>query len=259
MLSKLNTYRKNITRKTARPVQQEKLVFEIASDLRTIRLIQKFRAEVFGKDFGIQFPDNLDRDMFDFECEHAIVKVAHTDKIVAYTRFYKLPEGQYHRCYSEHEFAIQDALKGKKNIVELGRTCVHPDYRSGKVLGKLWMGMLPHVLGRMNAKYAIGCVSVPTDKSELRAVKAHYMMQQLDPKQVLTGVTSKKPYQPTLQLDSAISERDLPSLFRQYLGMQAKFAKEGYFDEDFKCIDYFCMLEVSEVAKSFIMGRAGRR
>lgn len=259
MLSKLNTYRKNITRKTTRTVQQEKLVFEIASDLRTIRQIQRFRAEVFGKEFGIHFPDGIDSDLFDFECEHAIVKVANTDKIVAYSRFYKLPEGQYHRCYSEHEFAIQDILKGKKNVVEVGRTCVHPDYRQGKALSRLWLGMLPHVLGRLNAKWVIGCVSASIEKSELRAVKTHYMMQQLDDKCVLPSVRSKKTYQPKLQLDSAISERDLPSLFRQYLAMQAKFGTEAYYDEDFKCLDYFAMLEVGEIAKSFILNLALKR
>lgn len=258
MLSKLNAYRKNVTQSVSKKVQRqqtnfepEKLVFEVTSDIRVIRQIQKFRAEVFGAEFGIQFEDNIDQDLFDLECEHAIVKVAHNNKIVAYTRFYKLQEGQYHRCYSEHEFGIQHLLEGKKNIVEVGRTCVHPDYRSGKALSKLWMGLMPQVLGRLNAKYVIGCVSVSLAKSELRALKTHILMQQLDANKTL-NVTSKNQFRPQRQLDTTLSYQDLPSLFRNYLSMRAKFGKDAYFDEHFNCLDYFSMLEVNPIAKAFI-------
>ena len=257
MLGKLNAYRNNrkairATRQNNTYIEPEKLVFELASDLRSIREIQKFRAEVFGADFGIEFPDNIDRDLFDLDCEHAVVKVAQTGKIVAYSRFYKLPVGQYHRCYTEQEFAIQELLQGKPNVVEIGRTCVHPNYREGKALSKLWMGMLPYVLGNMNAKWIIGCVSVSIGKSELRALKTHALMQQLDAGSVVQA-TSRKPYTPQRLLDTTLSEQDFPSLFRHYLGMQAKFSKEAYFDEDFNCLDYFSILEVSEMAKSFIL------
>lgn len=254
MLSKLNAYRKNVTKKVQRQhthFEPEKLVFEITSDIRVIRQIQKFRAEVFGAEFGIQFEDNIDQDLFDLECEHAIVKVAHSDKIVAYTRFYKLPEGQYHRCYSEQEFNIQHILEGKKNIVEVGRTCVHPDYRSGKALSKLWFGLMPYVLGRLNAKHVIGCVSVSLTKSELRALKTHILMQQLDANKTI-NVTSKNQFHPQRQLDTVISEQDLPSLFRNYLSMRAKFGKDPYFDSKFNCLDYFAILDVNPIAKAFI-------
>ncbi len=260
MLSKLNAYRtqRKALRQTNTYLEPEKLVFEITTDLRTIRDIQKFRAEVFGADFGIHFPDNIDRDLFDLDCEHAIVKVAQTGKIVAYTRFYKLPVGQYHRCYTEHEFNIQHILEGKFNVVEVGRTCVHPDYREGKALSKLWFGMMPYVLGNLNAKWIIGCVSVSVAKSELRALKTHAIMQQLDEKSTIQA-TSKKPYIPQKQLDTTLSDQDMPSLFRHYLSMQAKFAKDAYFDEAFNCLDYFSILEVNEMAQAFILNFSCRK
>lgn len=255
MLNKFIAYRKakknQMAAYGAEKFAAEKLGFEIASDLKTIREIQKFRAEVFGMDFNIQFPDNMDRDLFDMDCEHAIIRSSMSGKIVAYTRFYLLPEQHNGRCYSAQEFDLGSLLEGKKNIVEIGRTCVHPDYRSGKALGKLWYGLLPYVLGQLNAKYIIGCVSVSMGKSELRALKTHALIQQL-PNESVLAVNALKPFQPQRQLDSTLSEQDYPSLFRHYLSMQAKFSRQACVDPVFNCLDYFAMLEVNEMAKAFI-------
>ncbi|WP_353143828.1 GNAT family N-acetyltransferase [Acinetobacter pragensis] len=38
------------------------------------------------------------------------------------------------KSYSQQEFKITAKLRPLTNIVEIGRTCVHPRYRSGRTL-----------------------------------------------------------------------------------------------------------------------------
>lgn len=253
MLDKITQYSQAITfpliKKINKPAQYK---FEWVDDLEQIIEVQKFRAEQFSEQFGIQFPLGLDQDLYDFNCEHAVLRDKWTNEIVAYTRLKLLQGKDLAQSYSQHEFKIFPELNHLENVVEIGRTCVHPHYRSGKALSVLWMNLLPKILWKMRAKYLIGCVSIRLVGNEARAYFTHQYIKNLGEQQTCT-IAAQKKYEPQHPKFSFVQDEKIPKLFDVYLKMNAKLSKEAFYDQDFNCLDYFVFLDVKNMAKNFIL------
>ena len=55
------------------------------------------------------------------------------------------PEGRF---YSEGEYDLTPLRQSGRKLLELGRSCVHPDYRGGAAMYLLWNGLADYVLER---------------------------------------------------------------------------------------------------------------
>ena len=62
--------------------------------------------------------------------------------------------------YSEGEFDLAPLLAQAGECLELGRSCVDPDYRSRAVIDRLWSGIADHVRYR-GIGLLFGCASLP--------------------------------------------------------------------------------------------------
>lgn len=253
MFEKLNLYRQNFTLPLHKKnTQQTQYRFEWAEDLKQLQEIQKFRAEQFSQQFGIEFDQGLDQDLYDFGCEHAVLRDKYSNEIVAYTRL-KLLQGQdLAQSYSAQEFKIVDELGHLSNIVEIGRTCVHHRYRSGRALSVLWLNLVPKVMWEMRAKYLIGCVSIRMEGNQARAYYTHQYLKQLSPAQTCS-IQPQQAFEPTHPEYSFPQDEKIPKLFDVYLKMHAKLSQQAFYDREFNCLDYFVLLEVNKMAKSFVM------
>ena len=160
MLEKLNQYRQNLTLPLRQKTAQNQYRFEWVDTLKELQDVQRFRAKQFSHQFGLTFEDDLDQDLYDFGCEHAVLRDKWSGEIVAYTRLKLFQGHEIGQSYSAQEFEIVPHLSHLPSIVEIGRTCVHPQFRSGKALSMLWLNMAPKILWSMRAKYLMGCVSI---------------------------------------------------------------------------------------------------
>jgi hypothetical protein len=61
--------------------------------------------------------------------------------------------------YSENEFHINRLQHLRSRMVEVGRSCIHPDHRSGAVITLLWAGLADYMVSN-NYDYLIGCASI---------------------------------------------------------------------------------------------------
>ena len=61
-------------------------------------------------------------------------------------------------------FAPYEAMRSQ--IVELGRACIHRDYRSSDVLHLLWRGIARYALVN-GARYMMGCCSLTSQDAEM--------------------------------------------------------------------------------------------
>jgi hypothetical protein len=57
-------------------------------------------------------------------------------------------------------------------MVELGRSCVHPDYRNGAAIRLLWAG-IGRFLAQHPDRYLIGCASVPATDGGMMAANLY--------------------------------------------------------------------------------------
>jgi len=81
------------------------------------------------------YADGYDKDHFDDVCDHMIVEDRTTGAVVGTYRM-QMGEvaGQYFGYYSEQEFCFAPYEGMRSQIVELGRACIHREYRSSDVL-----------------------------------------------------------------------------------------------------------------------------
>ncbi|MDW9253849.1 acetyltransferase domain protein [Burkholderia thailandensis] len=111
-----------------------------------LREAQRLRHSVFAEEMGahVSGPAGLDVDPFDPYCDHLLVRDLDTLKVVGTYRV--LPPHQaarVGRLYAEGEFDLSRLTHLRSKMVEVGRSCVHRDYRSGAVIMALWGASAP--------------------------------------------------------------------------------------------------------------------
>ena len=72
-------------------------------------------------------------------------------------------------------------------------------------------------------------------------------------------IGSKCAFEPVRPDFSFPQDERMPKLFRSYLEMNSKLSKQAFYDEKFKCLDYFVFLEVNKMATSFVMNKMVQR
>jgi len=112
MLDKLNQYRQNFAfpfhKKSAAGAAYK---FEWIEDLQGLQEAQRFRSAQFSQQFGIQFEAGLDQDLYDFSCEHAVLRDKWSNEIIAYTRLKLFQGHELYQSYSYQEFKIGAILR----------------------------------------------------------------------------------------------------------------------------------------------------
>src|SRR6201991_4049299 len=112
------------------------------------------------------YADGYDKDHFDDVCDHMIVQERTTGAIVGTYRMQMGDvAGQYFGYYSEQEFCFAPYESMRSQIVELGRACIHRDYRSADVLHLLWRGIARYALVN-GGRYMMGCCSLTSQDAE---------------------------------------------------------------------------------------------
>jgi len=99
------------------------------------RQCYKLRHDVFANEMGAEVrgtEPGIDKDRFDDACRHLAVYDNHTNELIATTR---LLDNQGRRetgmFYSETEFDLGNIVSDGCQFMEVGRTCIHPEYRRG--------------------------------------------------------------------------------------------------------------------------------
>ncbi|WP_223248355.1 GNAT family N-acetyltransferase, partial [Sulfurirhabdus autotrophica] len=146
-------------------IQQEKqqLVLSYARTESEVREAQRLRYKIFAEEMQARLPgtdSRLDVDKYDAHCEHLLVRDAGTNEVVGTYRI--LTPSQAKKMggyYAETEFDLDRLVNLQSNMVEVGRSCVHADYRSGGVIALLWSG-LAHYMQKNRFDYLVGCASI---------------------------------------------------------------------------------------------------
>jgi putative hemolysin len=135
---------------TRRARSKHGLRVRFADSLEDLRAAQRLRHRVFIDEMGARLPlaePGIENDRFDQYCEHLLVWDENTDQAVGCYRI--LTDSQAVNAggfYAQTEFDLTRVLAVPGRLVEIGRTCVHPDFRSGAVIGLLWSGLARFML-----------------------------------------------------------------------------------------------------------------
>jgi putative hemolysin len=223
-----------------------------AQHLEEVRQAQRLRYDVFAKEMGARLattvPDH-DVDVFDDYCEHLLVRDARTGTVIGTYRV--LTPAQAKRAgsiYSDTEFDLTRLRSLRERMVELGRSCVHPDHRHGGVILALW-GALAEFMVRNQLDTMIGCASIPmlhngvvsgdAAASIWRKVRQDHMAP------IDCHVRPRLPL-PVEQLDDTL-DIEPPALIKGYLRLGAKVLGAPAWDPDFNTADLPMMMRIADL------------
>ena len=224
------------------------LVTELASRPADVLACQRLRYRVFAEEMGARLPTadlGIDADGYDAFCRHLLVREADTADVVACTRILVSDDAPVAGgFYSESEFDLGALVDLPGRVMEVGRTCVRADYRTGWAINALWTG-LARVMTRERFDFMIGCASVPFVPGDKAA---HALLNQLYANHTSPPQYRVHPRQPIPAMPGAsASPAPLPPLLKAYLRLGARICGEACWDPDFGVADVFIFLDVRDV------------
>ena len=236
----------------AAPLERGILEVSWARHNDEVRQAQRLRFRVFAQEMGARLATTVpghDVDLFDNYCEHLLVRDALTQEVVGTYRL--LTPAQARRVgstYSDLEFDLTRLRSLRERLVELGRSCVHPDYRHGGVIMALW-GALAEFMVRNKLDTMIGCASIPMLHNGLVSGDvAASIWQQLRGTHLAPiehHVHPRLPL-PVDRLDSSLTVEP-PALIKGYLRLGAKVLGAPAWDPDFNTADLPMMMCIAEL------------
>lgn len=225
-----------------------KFVVGFARSAAEILETQQLRYRIFADELGAQIDSGeagVDRDAYDPWCEHLTVRETTSGRVVACTRILtdrQAPNAGGFYSSGEFDLAMVDALPGQ--VMEIGRTCVDQEYRSGAVIAVLWQGIAAYIT-QHGYDYLFGCASIGLEDG---GAQAHAILRQIKRKHLAPQAQQVRPYYPLPTADGRVAEKvKMPPLLKAYLSLGAKACGDAYWDRDFNCADVFMLLNVSDL------------
>ena len=223
------------------------LSVELAATKEDILASQRLRYQVFAEEQGAILPtasEGLDRDYYDDFSHHLLVRNLETGDVVGSTRILTEESAALAGSfYSANEFDLSTMLPSLKgNSIEIGRTCIHPDFRNGAGIGMLWAG-LAQFMEIHKVDYMFGCASVGMRDggSQVTAIMNEARSKNLAPSDM--WVTPRHQLTPV----SPAERMKMPPLLKAYLKLGAWVAGEPCLDTDFNVADIFILLDVNNL------------
>lgn len=240
----------------AKPAAPTRYTVTLARDEEDVRAAQRLRHDVFAGELGALLSTSqpgLDVDPFDAYCDHLLVREEVSGQVVGTYRL--LPPERAAvagRLYAESEFDLGALAPVRPGLVEVGRSCVHPDHRDGAVIGLIWAGIARYMVDRGHTWLA-GCCSIPlADGGALASATWDRVRgKHLAPEEY--RVHPLFPWRTGPGAPAAPAARtELPALLRGYLRLGAWVCGEPAHDVDFGVADLYVLLPMNRVNPRYL-------
>lgn len=251
------------------------LTLRLAQDEADLRAAERLRYAVFVEELGgdgplVDHAGRFERDRFDPFFDH-LVLVDETrdpgalDHVIGVYRLMTGARaeacGQY---YSEDEYDLSVLRRTGRPLLELGRSCVHRDFRSGLALHLLWQGLADYVRER-GIEILFGVASLHgTDLDRLAAPLSYLHHAHLAPPELRVraqpGVYQSMDLVPFERIDRVRAMRAVPPLIKSYLRLGGVVGDGAFVDHDFNTTDVCLIMDtgrMSDAARARY-ARAGR-
>ncbi|TAK08573.1 GNAT family N-acetyltransferase [bacterium] len=233
---------------------------KITKDRSEIREAQKLRFEVFNlemkKGLECSYQRGLDADDYDPLCEHLIVRDLNSRKVVGTYRLLLGSEARSHfGFYSEREFNLENIKRLSGELLELGRSCAHKDYRDRALISLMWDAIAEYIKTH-KIRYIFGCASLlTTHPPEVSELFSYLKEKYYAPEELRVYPVPEKSFP---ELDENVKIRDeqaiflrLPSLIKGYLRVGAFLCGPPALDLEFGTTDLFLLLDVTKMSTEY--------
>ncbi|WP_370158633.1 GNAT family N-acetyltransferase [Salipiger bermudensis] len=228
----------------------------LASDEADLRAAQRLRYEVFVAELGgggamVDHEARLERDRFDPFFDHLLLTDARRDDAVV--GVYRLlrddqaeAAGQF---YSEDEYDLAPLRASGRRLLELGRSCLHPDYRGGTAMMHLWNALADYVRAH-GIEILFGTASFHgTDVAALAQPLSLLHHRHLAPEALRVRSThfQRMDLLPEEQIDRRLAMRDVPALIKGYLRLGGVVGEGAFVDHAFNTTDICLVMDTARL------------
>lgn len=247
------------------PDPRRRLSVGVAANPRDIDAAQALRYRVFAVELGARMSGRKparDQDLFDPWCEHLVVRDEDTDEIVGTYRVLTPERAQrLGTYYADTEFDLTRLALMRPGLCEVGRACIHPDYRTGAVISRLWQGIAA-LMRQHGCDHLMGCASIGMNDGGANAVR---VFRDIAPKHLAPIEYRVFPRHPLAARDDLAGEAPtgvatVPALLKGYLRLGAWIGGEPAWDPDFNTADLFVLLPLARLqaryARHYFRGAA---
>ena len=218
---------------------------------------QRLRYDVFVSELGAGGPlvdhdQRLEKDQYDAFVDHLILTCKKTGQVVGVYRL--LRAGAAEKAggfYSENEYDLTLLKRSGRQILELGRSCLHRDYRGGAAMHYLWSGLAQYV-AQHRIEILFGVASFHgTDLSALAQPLSLLCQNHLAPPELLVRAREDA-YQnmdmiPAAQLDRRQAMLQVPSLIKAYLRLGGCVGDGAFIDHAFNTTDVCLIMDTTKL------------
>ena len=237
--------------------QTPRFTTRLAQDDADLRAAQRLRYDVFVRELGgdgemVDHDEGLERDTFDPHCDHLLLldESRENDQVVGVYRLLRDEQAaQIGRFYSESEYDLSPLLTSGRKLLELGRSCLHDDYRGGAGMMVLWQALADYVT-RHDIDILFGTASFHgTDVEALAHPLSNLYHRHLVSEDL--RVRSKS-YQrlnllPEDQVDRRRAVLETPALIKAYLRLGGAVGDGAFVDHQFNTTDVCLIMDTQRL------------
>lgn len=232
----------------------------LAADADDLRAAQRLRYSVFVEELGGDGPlvdhgERLERDAYDPHCDHLLLidpSRPVDDRVVG---VYRLLPGDRAAAaggfYTEAEYDLEVLKRSGRRLLELGRSCLHPEYRGGTAMYHLWNGLAGYVVDH-GIEVLFGVASFHgTDVQAIAGPLSLLHHRHLAPPELRVRARAGH-YQPmNLVPEDALDRRAAmvatPALIKAYLRLGGFVGDGAFVDHAFNTIDVCLIMDTARM------------
>lgn len=236
----------------------------VTRSAKDIEAAQALRYQVFFEEMGAKadaktLASKLDVDEFDDICDHLLVVEHSKDgdyKVVGtYRLLRREPMKKIGHFYTDGEFDISPIKQYKGHILEVGRSCVHADFRNRAVMQLLWRGIGAYV-SKFNIGLMFGCASFNGVDPKEHAMALSYLHHyHLAPKEICPVALKDRYVEMNLMEKEAIDAKEafsnLPPLIKGYLRLSGYIGAGAVIDYEYNTTDVSIVVKTDLVTEKY--------
>lgn len=223
------------------------LSVSFARSREEVRDAQRLRHRVFIEEMGARSGaqlKNVERDRFDPFCEHLIVRDRVRGEVIGTYRVLT-PEraARLGTFISGIEFDLAPLERLRDGLAELGRACIHPDYRSGAAIMLLWSGIASFIRAQ-GIRHLFGCASIGMEDGGANALAVYAA---ITPRYLAPVEYRVTPRTPLARAGGVCARARIPALLKGYLRLGAWVCGEPAWDPEFNTADLLVLLSLERL------------
>ena len=244
---------------------------KIAETSAELRAAQALRYDVFVRELGgggdmVDHQKGLEQDRFDPFFDHMIATDTASGQVIGVYRL--LRDDQAKRAgqfYSEDEYDLSVLKSSGRRLLELGRSCLHRDYRGGTAMFHLWNGLAEYV-AQQKIEILFGVASFHgTDPQALAAPLSMLHLNHLAPPDLRVRAVASQFQSMDLIAPTGLDRREamvqVPALIKAYLRLGGFVGEGAYVDHAFNTTDVCLVLDTARLnprqSRMYTAGKGG--